>query len=371
MSRVITPTIVVVSATETVAPTPSVYQQSGALVSVGGTTLTENTYQYCSSLSAVQALLSSAGNYVEVGNMATSFFAQQSATGATIGVYVLELGVVGSGSAGITALDTWDTANPSAFYAYLPPATWDAEGSQLNTWAETFASPSGKKYVFPTTTEATISAYAGTKSLITTAPSPTAASTEFQAAGAFYQWLVNNPSAGTPVPPMGFRFLYGFTPWATTNNGTTIQEILSAYGNIVLTGAEGGISTACLFEGTTMDGNQAGFWYAADWLQIQAKLQLANALINASNSLNPIYYNQAGINRLLTIIQDLCTDGISYGLLLSATPAAIPFNTYVAANPGDYAEGIYNGFSCEATPQTGFLQIQFSVNFSSFAAAAA
>jgi hypothetical protein len=371
MSRTITPTIVVVEATVTVAPAPSVYQQSGALVSVGGTTLTENTYQYCSSLSAVQALLSVTGNYVEVGNMATSFFAQQSITGATIGVYVLELGTQGSGSAAITALDNWDTANPSVFYSYLIPATWDAEGSQLNTWAETFASPSGKKYVFPTTTEATISAYANTKSLITTVPSPTAASTEFQAAGAFYQWLVNNPSAGTPVPPMGFRYLYGFTPWPTVNNGTTIQEILTAYGNIVLTGAEGGITNSCLFEGTTMDGQQAGFWYAADWLQIQAKLQLANAIINASNSLNPIYYNQAGINRLLTIIQDICNDGISYGLFLSAVPAAIPFATYVAANPGQYDEGIYNGFSCQATPQTGFLQIQFSVNFSSFAAAAA
>lgn len=369
MPRTITPQIVIVNATVTEAPAPSTYQQSGALVSVGGTSLSAGTFQYCGNLAAVQALLGTSGNYVELGNMAATFFAQQGQNGGTVGVYVLELGTQGSTGAAITALQTWDAANPSEFYSYLVPATWDSSASAVNTMAQTYASPNGKKYFFVTTTQGTISAYAGTKSIVATVPSPSAAGTEFQAAALFYQWLVNNPGASTPVPPMGFRFLYGVTPWATVNNSASINAILSAFGNIVLTGAEGGISTACLFEGTTMDGNQMMFWYGVDWLQINAKQKLAAAIINAANSNNPIYYNQTGINRLLAVLKDLCNDGISFGLLLSADCAAIPFITYVNANPGQYAEGIYDGFSCTATPQTGFLQIEFTVDATQFAAA--
>lgn len=369
MSRTITPTIVIVNATVTEAPQPSTYQQSGAFVSVGGTTLTPGTFLYCGNLAAVQAIESGSGNHAEIDDMATTFFAQQGQNGNVVGVYVLELGTQGSGSAAITALQTWDTANPNQFYGYLTPATWDAQGAQLQTFANTYASPNGKKYFFVTTTQPTISAYANTKSIFATVPSPTAAGTEFQAAAMFFQWLVNNPSASTPVPPMAFRFLYGVTPWAQVNNLTTITEILTAFGNIVYTGAEGGISTACLFEGTTMDGQQAMFWWAVDWLLINGKLDLANDIINGSNSNNPIYYNQAGINRLQATLEDLGIEGISFGLLLAASFAAESFASYTKAHEGQYNEGIYDGFSCVATPQTGFLQIEFTVDATQFATA--
>ena len=102
-------------------PEPSQLQQSAALISVGGTTLTTGTYQYCASLSAVQAILSSAGNYAELTNMATTFFAQ----GSLQGVYVLELGTQTTPQTGIAALQTWITANPKVFYAYDVPADWD------------------------------------------------------------------------------------------------------------------------------------------------------------------------------------------------------------------------------------------------------
>ena len=47
MAQTITTRIVNVNATVTRAPVPSQLQQSGALVSVGGTTLTPGTYEYC------------------------------------------------------------------------------------------------------------------------------------------------------------------------------------------------------------------------------------------------------------------------------------------------------------------------------------
>lgn len=360
----VTSTIVQVNATVTAAPTPSTLQQTGCLVSEGGTTLTTNTYQYCATLAQVEAILGSGGNYVELGYMATTYFAQ----GNAVGVYVLEIGSVGSPSAGITALDTWITANPGVFYAYLCPANWDTSGSALNTMAANYSSPTGRTYFFVTTSQSTISAYAPTtKAIFAVVPSPTAATSEFQAAAFFYQWLNNNPSAANPAAPMGYRYLYGVTPWVLTNNTTLITEILSANGNIVLTGAEGGISTACIFLGTTIDGNQSMFWWATDWLQIQAKQQLAAAVINGSNSNPPLVYNQGGINRLLGVLQAIGLAGISDALLNSATFTAQSFTAYTAANPSAYAAGQYGGFTCVVVAQGGFLKITFNVDATQFA----
>ena len=365
----LTSTIVNVQATVTAAPAPSQFQQSGALVSVGGTTLTVGTSQYFGTLAELEAVLSTTGNYLEITAMATTFFAQSSASSSPIGVYVLELGVQSSVPNGIAALQTWITDNPGTFYAYLTPATWDTDGSGLNALAANYSSATGKTYFFVTTSAATISAYAATtKAIFTVVPSPTALSTEFQAAAFFYQWLANNPSSANPAAPMNFRFAYGVTPWVLTNNQTEINTILSAYGNVILTGAEGGISTATLRNGTTMDGNQAMFWYAVDWILVNAKQQLAAAIINGSNSQPPLYYNQAGINQLLALLNTIGATGIKSGLLLSAVMSAIPFTTYTTKYPSNYAAGIYNGFSCVATPQNGFTSITFYLDATEFVA---
>jgi hypothetical protein len=361
----ITSTIVTVDASVTTAPGPSQIQQSGAIVSLGGTTVSTGAYEYFGTLEALQAALSSTGNYVEVGNQASTFFAQ----GNAVGVYVLELGVQETVPDGITALGTWITANPNIFYAYLVSATWDSSGSNLNTLAAGYSSPSGRTYFFVTTTSGTISAYAATtKAIQAYVPSPTAADTEFQAAAGFYQWLANDPGVASPAAPMAFRFVYGVTPWSLVNNQTTINAILTAGGNIILSGAEGGISTATIRNGTTMDGQQAMYWYAVDWILFEAKRLLAAAVINGSNSNPPLYYNQNGINSLLAILNNIGSDGIAFGLLYSATFSAVPFTTFVAQNPSDYAAGIYTGFSCVATWQAGFLAITFYLDATQFVA---
>jgi hypothetical protein len=56
MANTITPQIVNLTAVVTTAPTPSQLQQSGAIVSVGGTTLAPNTYQYCGNMAAINAI---------------------------------------------------------------------------------------------------------------------------------------------------------------------------------------------------------------------------------------------------------------------------------------------------------------------------
>ena len=113
--------IVQYAVTLALSPVPSQYQRSAALVSVGGSTLTAGTYQFCATLSAVESILSSVGNYAELTNMATTFFAQ----GATAGCYVLELGAQSTPQTGIAALDTYITANPYVFSTYTVAADWD------------------------------------------------------------------------------------------------------------------------------------------------------------------------------------------------------------------------------------------------------
>lgn len=366
----ITSTIVNVNATVTAAPTPSTLQQSGALISLGGTSQVGLSYTYYATLAQVIAALSNEGNYEELQDMATTYFAQ----GPLVGVYILELGLQATPSLAVAALSAWITANPNVMYAYLLPANWDTVGSAVNTMAATYSSPNGKTYFVVTTSQATISQYTATnKAIIAVVPSPSAAPAEFQAAVLLYQVLVNNPSVANLAAPLDFRFAYGVTPWnaGAAGNQAAINAILSASGNLIATGAEGGISTALIRNGTTMDGSQFMFWYAVDWVLINAKQQLAAAIINGSNSQPPLYYSQVGINTLLAILNDIGVAGQAFGLLLASTFSAVSFSTYTSENPSAYAAGIYNGFSATITPQNGFVSITFYLDATQFAPAAA
>ncbi|MDE2104408.1 MAG: hypothetical protein KGL39_44630, partial [Patescibacteria group bacterium] len=403
----------------------------------GGTTLATNAYQYCGDLATVESLLSAAGNYAELKNMATTFFAQ----GNAVGLYLLELGVGTIVDDEIAGLQTWITNNPGVFYTYLVPATWDyskdAVGSVIITnggsgyttvptvtfsaptsgttatgtaviqngavvsvtitnpgngytaaptvtfsaptsgttatgtanlasamdiVASDYASPTGKTYFVVTTSSANVANYSTQKSVFAVIPAPTAPASEFTAAAFMYQMLVNSPNAANKLAPMAYRYLYGVTPWVQSGNQTTINTILTAYGNIVLTGAEGGISAACAFKGTTMDGEQFGWWYGIDWVQIQERQALAAAIINGSNSNPPLLYDQTGINALQATAQGIADSAVTFGCVLSAVVTATSFYDYTTANPGDYNAGIYNGLSCTAKGQNGFLTITFNLD---------
>lgn len=239
--------------------------------------------------------------------------------------------------------------------------------SALNVLASQYSSPTGKTYFNVTTSAANLANYTAQKSVYATVPSPTANSGEFQAASEFYQLLSNNPGSSSKLAPMSFRYVYGVTPWADQGNQTTITNILSAYGNLIGTGAEGGISASCIFKGTTMDGEQMSWWYGIDWVQIQTKQALAAAIINGSNSNPPLLYDQNGINTLQKIAQQVCDNAVTFGCALSAVVDAVPFGTYTTENPNDYNAGIYNGLSATVVGQNGFTSLTFNLSAVQFA----
>ena len=196
-------------------------------------------------------------------------------------------------------------------------------------------------------------------------------STEFSIVSAFWNFLAYTPSSANKVAPFAFKYLSGVTPFPTRGNSALLTTLKAANINIVGTGAEGGISNTIILWGVTMDGHDATYWYSVDWVQINADLAIANAVINGSNTgQNPLYYDQPGINRLQAVAQGVMRSAVAFGLALApVTVTATPFATYVTQNPSDYPAGIYRGLAVTYTPQRGFISITFYVNVSSFPAA--
>jgi len=329
--------------------TPSGYNGTFAVTSTGTTTF---TYALASNPGSVT--VQGAVTYEDVQElvaMATTFFAQ----GSGQAVYVLELGV-GTTAQGVTALQAYITNPTIRFYSYLLPATWDSETTAW-TMVNSYSSPTAETYFYVTTTTATYTNWASKKAVFATVQSPSAPVTEFSAAAIFYATLVYNPNASNLAHPLSFTYVYGVTPYVLTNS---LQTTLKAAGvNWIGTGAQGGISNTIIFWGTFMDLNVFNYWYSVDWTSINVQLNLANAIINGSNNTaNPLYYNQAGVNTLQKVAQATVNNGVAFGLILSpATVNAVPFVTYIAQHPGDYASGTYNGLSLTFVPARGFEQI--------------
>jgi len=286
----------------------------------------------------------------ELVAMATTFFAQ----GSTVPVYVLELGI-DTVANGVTALEAY-IANPTVkFYSYLLPKAWDVSAAQ--TMARLYTGTTAEVYFYVSSTLATYSGWAGIKSAFVTLPSPSAPSLEFSASAIFWSSLAYNPSTSNLAHPFEYTYVYAVTPYVLTNAQQT--TLLAAGVNWIGTGAQGGISNTLIIGGTYMDLNPFNYWYCVDWLAINVSQALAAAIINGSNlPTNPLYYNQAGINTLQKVAQATVNNGISFGLILSpATVNAVPFTTYVAQHPGDYATGTYNGLSLTFVPLRGFSSI--------------
>jgi len=294
----------------------------------------------------------------------TTFFAQ----GATAPIYILELGA-GNPAAGVTALTTYIANNPLTIYSYLVPREWATEP----TFPALVSAQSGDTactYFFVTFNEsnfAQASAFAGMKAFFGFVEAPTVAATEFSVAAVQQITLNRNPSAVNKVPPLLYSFLVGVTPYAWT--GPQVAQFKSLNLSYADTGSEGNITNTILKGGNLGSSLYYNFWWATDWAMINVHVSLANAVINGSNNtINPLYYDQPGIDTLQAVAQNTLNAGVTYGLLLGpVTVAAVTFGAYTQANPSAYAAGTYGGLSCVMTPQNGFTQVVFNLQATSFA----
>lgn len=338
--------------------TPTGYNGTFTATSVDASTLTYD-------LATNPGLATVQGSFIlenqqELIAMATTFFAQ----GKANSVYVLELGT-GDAASGVTALEAYITDPTLRFYAYLLPKDWADEATAI-TMARNNESTTAMVYFWVTTTLLNYANWTNIKSVVMMVQEASAPATEFSLAGPLYKALSYNPSNTNKVAPFAFQFLSGVT--AFTGSKVTQQLLRTANCNYVGTGAEGGISNKLILWGVTADGRDYTYWYSVDWIQININRSLSNAIINGSNNpINPLYYNQAGINTLQKVAQGTVNSGIAFGLVLApATVQAVPFITYVTDNPSDYAIGKYAGLSLTYTPARGFTQIVFNVNVADF-----
>ena len=332
----------------------------------------------------------------ELTEMNTTWWAQ----GSSLGVYVLELGKLGDITA-IAALSTYLTNNPNSnytpgstgyFYAYCVPREWAGE-TTYQTLTAAYEAADKMTYFFTPMTTVNYTNFTNTqKAVWGSVEAPTILSTEYDAAADMYDVCVQNPSSTSQVPPFAFTYQFNVTPYPLSGNSTILASLKAAGVNVVGTGAQGGISNNILLYGTTMDTKSFNWWYSIDWTVLNCNLAVANAVINGSNTnINPLYYNQAGINTLQSTVARVLNNGVTYGLLLgtviqteldpttfatnvangvyagNAVVNAVPFTTYVAENPSDYSIGKYGGLQVAIVPQLGFEQIVIDLNASQFA----
>jgi len=220
--------------------------------------------------------------------------------------------------------------------------------------------------------------------------------TEFTHAADWRRSLNYNPSTSNRVPPFEFGPMYGVTPFPTRGNKSMIAALDAANISYIGTGAEGGSSGTININGEMLDGRPVNYWYSVDWVQINVDLVISATVINGSaTTVNPLYYNQDGIDRLQRAAASVGAQAIEYGLAIGQVVQleytqtqlleslddqefagnlivnAVPFTNYLSLNPTHYRLGQYNGLTMIYTPTRGFRSIVFNVLVTDFGAATA
>lgn len=368
--------------------TPVAYNGSFQATSTGASSF---TYPLVSNPGAESVLGTyRIGSAAELENMNTSFWARGTATA----VWVLELGLADIAT-GVAALSTYidnnTIKNIPPFYAYLPPAGWAGNANFL-TLAATKSGLTGRTYFAAQMSLGNYTTFPpSSKAVLGLIPAPAAPTTEFTAANMFQAMLDYTPSGSNKVTQFDNKFMVGVTPYPESGNAPTIAAILAANVNLISTGAEGGLTNLILDDGTTMDGRDFTYWYSVDWVQFNVKQNIAAAVIAGSNNgVNPLQYNQQGIQTVQGVAATTMAQGVTFGLVLgppiqvSMSPSdfaaavnagtfagqtavnAQDFLSYSLANPNDYAAGLYTGLAIAYTPARGFKQIVVNIDVTDF-----
>lgn len=346
--------IVVVNETVIRASAPNRRQQMVRYFSNGETTLPSGTSQLITEKSDLTAILGT--TVVSASAFATSFYSQ-----GTSSYYVTEV----SGEEGTTTIDkitAWLTANPDVTYIAALDATASVDTAFV-TLAKQYESNTACLYFLPTLTVSDFANVSGIKSVIGFLPATAAPSTEYGAGGLAYKFAALTPSTTAPIAPFTYQFMLGLTEYATAQQTSLINTALAANANFIIPATAAGLTDDILMGGVCADGTPIQMWYGADYAYLNLTQGLTAAVINGvNNATNPLDYDQSGINTLKAAAVLYLKNAVNVGAILGPiTVTAVSFADYVAANPDDYAAGIYNGLTATVVPKNGFTNITFGL----------
>ena len=331
----------------------------------------------------------------ELGQMATTFFDQ----GNAISVYVLELGFETNFTARASRMEEWLHTNQRSFYGYLMPRAHGTSADKIKDFENVFKqfqNPEAMTYFWLTVDKEEIDVLDETfKCVVQHVEAPAVRESlnlsdpygEFTAAAMFYNAMIYRPSSALRISPMAFKFAYGVTPYPTQNNGPLLKSFKDTATNYISTGAEGGIAFNMVYSGVTHDGmDYFNWWWTIDYVQIRVNQDVSNAVINGSNNaLAPLYYDQSGIDSLLSTLANSMAACKAFGMVVgplmmsgltgdqlqsnidtgiyegACNVNAVPFIPYAQANPGHYKIGEYDGLSVLFIPKRGFIHVLITI----------
>ncbi|KWB16506.1 hypothetical protein WL32_28240 [Burkholderia cepacia] len=335
---------------------------------VTGVSSTSFTYTLSNNPGTTQKLgTATPAAVAEITSMGNSFFAGGSAISTTI----LELGLA-SGPDAVTALSAYLQNNALTNYVYVVPRSW-ATSQDFGTLVAQYDNATAMTYFAVTASRGQLAsvgpAFASHKCVLLYAESDAdlATSAVFGAAAVAYSIVSQNPTSTQKLLPIAPRVINGVQPggWTPTERAL-LQQYFFNYPDA---GIEAGLTNTLLKGNTYASGDFFEYWYASDATAIRVHLALANAIVNGNaNALNPLKYDQRGIERLQQVAQSTIDALVAAGVLQAANQttgtgivSAVDFLTYTNQNPSDYRAGLYRGLSVTIIPSRGFTHVTFNM----------
>ncbi|MDR8091093.1 MAG: hypothetical protein V4807_12240 [Burkholderia gladioli] len=313
----------------------------------------------------------------DIQSMGNSFFAGGAAVAAT----VLELGA-GSDANAVAAFTTFLQSNPGQFYYFVVPRSW-AVSTTFSALLSQYDASLAMTYFVVTATRANaatvLPTLSGHKCALAYIESDEDLATQsvYGAAAVAYSVVSQNPTSTRKLLPIAPRTIVGVQPskWTSVER-TLFQKYFANYPDV---GLEAGLTNTLLKGNTYASGDYFEFWYASDRTVLNEHLALANAVVNGNaNAINPLKFDQRGIDRLQQTAQVTHDNLVAAGVLLPSNQTtgtgivnAVDFATYTAQNPSDYRQGIYRGLSLTVIPARGFSHVTFNLAVTDIVAAQA
>lgn len=256
-------------------------------------------------------------------------------------------------------LQTYLNNNPRQNYLYILDAA-SSQDTDIQAITKTYDSYLSYTVFLLTLSVAQSKTYGSHKGGIVFSPSADQPSTEFGASVIAYMFASLSPSVSTKITPFNYRFVTGVTPYADVSSND-FQAVIGTNTNVIIPATAGGLDSNMLLGGQYSDGNAINLWYGADYASLSATRRLAQIIIEGSNNgVNPLFFDQQGINRLSAGVKQTLNKCIDVGAIIGPIDVeAIDFATYALANPDLFKDGIYTGISFTVIPARGFNAITY------------